>query len=401
MPFSLSMANASHVHESYYVRANSVPTKSPSHLAMNISCYIEGDWYVTNRDITLEKLHPELLWYLNVPRTAKDIAIYDEKDGQEGFELTKQTLADVTQAEDRFDVWGHKIGFYLVLTKSGSKVWINEKDVISVTMNSIDPENSLKLVSSTARNIKYLANNLETCVNSNKLAMTLDLDSLLKFEKDQYFRSNCGIHALLASLVMLHPEKLDDMIKQPDMLQKLEKSSLSNNQVRLAGFIRMAGGVGISLGVRPMVYSSLAPEQALQEFFRENVGIMPKKLVDVGKTCLEMLDLDQEHEIVWKKENNFANLIDHWENIIKSGSPIIALLRAGAFEGHYIVVYGVSENEFYYWGFNGGLGFHLGSYISKANLEKEIDSYKNSRFKASALLGGIDARFNYLYFKNQ
>lgn len=419
----LSHAVSSHALDGFEVSSGLLEQpKNPLLTKMKISKGIKNGWYIVKRWALLKEEPPNFqLFNLNIHGHYKDVAIYHKKENSQRFVKTGQVLADLTDIRSAHPVYGRKNDFYLIgVTKFAkqkrekrAKVWISQNAVMVITIQKYLGE--CRALHVDMINLKLLQpEKFQASLDFYNVVMAAHLEQMLNFWKNKYSANNCGLHALLASIVMMHPKKLKNMVERTELIAQLEDLSISDNQVRLQNTLRGLSGAVLFLAGYELKESILGPTLAaalaaglitskinpffeFQELFRKMVGIMPEKLKDLGDACLKMFDLDEKQQIVLAKENNVDKLRADWKAILETGSPIIALLRkSSALSGHYVVIYGLSEKgEFYYWDINQRTGQN---FIADEELEVSLDSYKNNSFKLTSLLAGVDARFNYLYF---
>lgn len=414
-----------------HVKADSVAHyEQTPNSRMSISCNMDGGWYVTKTILSGKEKKPQFEEFvLRVRDDIEDIIIYKKNEINNRF-----VKANLPQKIDSIEAYkyAYENGFFQVnISCGGFRIiaWISENDVIEVTYNRYR-KNSNTLIETKRLNLKLLEKRKAAHSLSTKgMVLASDMDDLLQFRKEQYGFTNCGIHSLLVSVVMMHPEKLKVMLNKHDLVAQLEDSSIPNNQVRIekalkilfaSGALSAAYGLQTGLGQDLMatmatwfLSSDLNPSLEFQKFFRKKAGIMPEKMVSTGNVCLKLLDLETKHQVELKKENNIDKLKANWKEIIDGGSPIIALLKRESDASlHYLVIYAISENNnFYYWDLGGRdlTGNYITwseaaitgqNFFSEEELEAILDCFRSNTFKVMHSLAGIDARFNYLHFTN-
>lgn len=411
---------------SLHVKADSVAHyEQDANSRMDISCNMDGGWYVTKRILYGKVKKPENeKFVLRVQDNIEDIIIYEKNESSNRFvKATNPPQIDRISAY----TYIYENGFFQVHMWSGEDeiiAWISEDDVIEVTRTRYW-KNTNKLIEVKRQNLKLLERRKAVhSLNTSGTLLTSDISTLLQFRKEQYCFTNCGIHSLLVSVVMMHPEKLKVMLNKHDLIAQLENSSILNNQVRIekalkviiasgaliAAYELQNSGLGQELMATMATWflaSDLNPSLEFQKFFRKNAGIMPEKMVSTGNICLKILDLETKHRVELKKENNFDKLKETWKEIIDGGSPIIALLKRESDSSlHYLVIYAISENNnFYYWDLVGKNYISWSeanitgqNFFPEAELERILDCFRSNTFKVMHSLAGIGARFNYLHF---
>lgn len=286
-------------------------------------------------------------------------------------------------------------------------VWIHENDIETI---SKDKGNTYSRVNLN----HFLKAHCQHSLDKKNIVASLNIEAILDCKKGEFYSHNCGIHALLAAIVMMYPEKLQVIADTPNLISELEKVSLKDNCPHLIKGMKMMAGLcfgtvlasGLvspteavcataAIAALPRLFN-VKPFFKIEKLFRQQVGITPKKLVAMGNALLDTLNIT-EVELVLVEESHFDNILRDWPQILDSGSPIIPLTNDIAcimpWTRHYLVVHGLANKECSFWDKQPAEKFQY-----EGLLKRQLDNYSGRVMKALSIVGGLTTPFVYLYF---
>ncbi len=328
---------------------------------------------------------------------------------------------DNEQAIEILRVYDYRNGFYLVPSKKNgnSRVWINENSIYFI-QHSTDSNKNGEIQRSLRLKIRKSSAFSEKILASIPLASVFLADSLffnLQFYKGKYQSTNCGIHALLVAMVMKDPALLESIKIQEDLIGDLERESLTENPTRVvnglkwvlaAGALHVAlaaedpsqlidSGAGVAVGLAFLGLGALVP--SIEQSVRKNLGIMPKKLEELGVSLLNRLGLNESLKFVRTEKDNFDEMQEDWARILERGSPIIVMERNDFTGGHYVVIHSLCENGGAYIWDQGIFMNTKGHILGPERLRKILDCKRDKKTAFTSFLAGIDRRYVYFHFE--
>ncbi len=376
----------------------------------NYHAYLEDDDYVIEIEQSFKKIKncPDRCAYEITPKANFDtVVVYNPKNkGQKCLnDFCKDKKINKFKVNDKLE------NFYSI-TLNNKKIWLHEDDLIEVyTYNTKNTdENTLFFIKIRKKIYSFMKEQPIVSLELPNILQAYNLVNFLELKTKEYYKTDCGIHCLMASVAMIWPEKLQSIIDNPNIVDDLISKSIDDNMTKLSksiDIISCASTLAIgSLIPNPtempniivplasgLGLNAIGPIGNTDKFLRNKIGMVPKKLQKLGNYCLETLELNENsNQMVLTEQVNFEEVLKDWHNILDKGSPIIVLIRATAFSGHFILIHSILDKDVYFWDQE---NFRM---MSKEKLQELMDCHRTISLKTTSLLIGLNTPFVYLYF---
>ena len=376
----------------------------------NYHTYLENNDYIIEIKKTFKKIKncSNICAYQITPKANFDtVVVYNPKNKGQKYlnDFCKDKKISRFAAND-------KLGNFYSIIINNKKLWLHEDDLtnISTWNTESNDENTIFFTQIKTKINSFMIERPIVSLDLPNILQAYCLLIFLEFESKEYYNNNCGIHCLMASIAMIWPEKLQSIIDNPNIVDDLISNSIDDNMTKLSksiDIISCASMLAIgSLIPNPtemldfmlpvasgVALSGISPIGNTDEFLRNKIGMIPKKLQKLGNYCLETLELNKDNnQMVFTEQVNFEEVLKDWDSILTKGTPIIVLVRKTTFSGHFILIHSICDNDVYFWDRENFI------MVSKEKLKESMDCHRTISLKITSLLIGLSHPFNYLYF---